>query len=82
MNIFLQLEANPVQMCLLYFYPAVLVNSKLDYCSKIRAACTARLFFSHWANQILICGVVVAVDVVDAKDRYYLLTYAMMTAAA
>ena len=31
MNIFLQLEANPVQMCLLYFYPAVLVNSKLDY---------------------------------------------------
>ena len=33
MNIFLQLEANPVQMRLLYFYPAVLVNSKLDhYC--------------------------------------------------
>ena len=31
MNIFLQLEANPVQMRLLYFYPAVLVNSKLDY---------------------------------------------------
>ena len=30
MNIFLQLEANPVQMCLLYFYPAVLVNSKLE----------------------------------------------------
>ena len=27
-NILLQLEANRVQMCLLYFYPAVLVNSK------------------------------------------------------
>ena len=31
MNIFLQLEANPVQMHLLYFYPAVLVNSTLDH---------------------------------------------------
>ena len=31
MNIFLQLEANPVQMRLLYFYPAVLVNLKLDH---------------------------------------------------
>ena len=30
-NIFLQLEANPVQMRLWYFYPAVLVNSKLDH---------------------------------------------------
>ena len=30
-NIFLQLEANPVQMRLLYNYPVVLVNSKMDY---------------------------------------------------
>ena len=30
-NIFLQFEVNPVQVRLLYFYPAVLVNSKLDY---------------------------------------------------
>ena len=34
-NIFLQLEANPVQMRLLYFYPAVLVNSKLDYSDSV-----------------------------------------------
>ena len=33
-NIFLHLEADPVQMRLLHFCPAVLVNSKLDhYCS-------------------------------------------------
>ena len=32
MNILLQVVANPVQMHLLSFYPAVLVNSKLDYC--------------------------------------------------
>ena len=30
-NIFLQLEANPVQTRLLHFYPVVLVNSKLDH---------------------------------------------------
>ena len=30
-NSFLPLEANPVQMRLLYFYPAVLVNSKMDH---------------------------------------------------
>ena len=34
-NIFLQLEANPVQMRLLYYYPAVLVNLKLDYYKSI-----------------------------------------------
>ena len=27
----LQVEVNPVQMRLLYFHPAVLMNSKLDY---------------------------------------------------
>ena len=31
LNIFLQLEVNPAQMRLLYYYPAGLVNSKLDY---------------------------------------------------
>ena len=30
-NIFLQLQVNPAKMRLLYFYPAALVNSKLDY---------------------------------------------------
>ena len=34
MNIFLHLEANPVQMHLSYFYPAVLVNSNLDHSSE------------------------------------------------
>ena len=34
-NDFFQLEVNPVQMHLLYFYLAVLVNSKLDYCRTI-----------------------------------------------
>lgn len=34
-NNFFQLEVNPVQMHLLYFYLAVLVNSKLDYCRTI-----------------------------------------------
>ena len=34
-NDFFQLEVNPVQMHLLYFYLAVLVNLKLDYCRTI-----------------------------------------------
>ena len=59
MNIFLQLEANPVQMCLLYFYPAVLVNSKLDHyrmCphkdnEKLRSRCELNpwQFKHHWS---------------------------------
>ena len=37
-NIFLQLEVDPVQMRLLYFYPASLVNSKLEYYGPLKCA--------------------------------------------
>ena len=41
-------------------------------CSKVRAARAARLFFVIQSMKVLICGVVVAVPVVDAKAPHYL----------
>lgn len=40
-----------------------------------RAARAARTFFPHSTNQILSCGVVIAVDVVDAKSSLIKLKY-------
>ena len=46
----LQVEVNPVHVRLLYFYPAVLVNSKLDYYITTKTRTKSKYQISHGQN--------------------------------
>ena len=51
----------------MWWFHVVVLQRTARNCSKVRAARAARLRFVMQPMKVLICGVVVAVPVVDAK---------------